>query len=273
MNLQDMFRQREGYAIAAFNVYGYEDAAAVLRSAQACSLPVILMVNRDAAAHMPLWVLGPLLGRMARAASVPVAVHLDHAVSLEPIREAVDCGFTSLMFDGSQLPFEENVEKTRQAMAIARERGVSVEAEIGSVAYSDPAIPIRSIYTEPREAKAFYEATGVDCLAVAVGTVHRMTTQSASIQYDRLQQIQDLITVPLVIHGSTSVTDADLQELSRRGVRKINIGTCLRMAFGNGLRKAVSDNPGEFDRVKLFQLPMALVEQAAGEKMRLLHTA
>lgn len=271
-NLNRLFEQCPRHAIAAFNVFGYEDARMVVDAAEENHCPTILMVNRDAAAHMPLPLLGPLLRRMAEAANVPVAVHLDHAIETQSIREAVQNGFSSVMFDGSQLPFPENVACTCETMDIAKPLDVSVEAEIGSVAYSDPSIKAAHIYTDPEEAKAFWEATRVDCLAVSVGTVHRMTAQTARLQYDRLESIQKLIQVPLVIHGSTGVSDEDLKRLSREGVSKINIGTCLRMAFGRGLREAVQSNPDEFDRIHLFQRPMQLVKEAASQKMQLLLT-
>lgn len=221
---------------------------------------------------MPLRFIGPLLRSMAQSAAVPVAVHLDHAVELASIETAITCGFSSVMFDGSQLSFADNVVLTRQAIAMARPQGVSVEAEIGSVAYNDPAIPAKHIYTDPQEAKDFWEATLTDCLAVSIGTVHRMQAQTAYLQFDRLQNISQAVAVPLVIHGSTGVSDEDLARLSRCGISKINIGTCLRMAFGNALRKAVQDNPDEFDRIRLFQQPCAAVRQAAARKMRLLQS-
>ena len=118
-------------------------------------------------------------------------------------------------------------------------------------------------FTEPEDAKRFYEATQVDCLAVSVGTVHRMTTQSITIQYDRLRRIQEQVSVPLVIHGATSVKDEDLIKLSLAGVRKINLGTCLRMTFGNTLRRVIEENPREFDRLKLFATPIEETLEAA----------
>ncbi len=273
MGLREMFAQYTGFAIAGFNVFGYEDASAVIRAAEKCDLPVILMVNRDAASFIPLHVIGPMLEQMARTAKVPVGVHLDHAVELSAIREAAECRFTSVMFDGSQLSVEENIDKTLETIAITRNRNISVEAEIGSVGYSDPAVKALQEYTEPEDAKRFFEATRVDCLAVSVGTVHRMTTEKVTIQYDRLRRIQQVVSAPLVIHGATSVRDEDLVKLSQAGIRKINLGTCLRMAFGNTLRESMNNNPEEFDRLKLFREPIRETEEEAARKMRLLYRA
>ena len=269
-DLNTLFREKRDHALAGFNVFGYEDAVSVIRAAESLGEGVALMVNRDAAAHMPLRYIGPLLIRLAQDASVSVGVHLDHAVSLIDIKEAIEIGFSSVMFDGSQLGFEENVEFTKRVMEMAAPRGVSVEAEIGSVGYSDPSMKAKNRFTKPEEAKAFYEQTKVDALAVSIGTVHRMVVQEANIQYDRIAEIKKSTSVPLVIHGSTGVCDEDLTKLSRAGIKKINIGTCLRMQFGKTLRRAMEEAPEEFDRIKLFQKPMKAVEEAVKAKMLLL---
>lgn len=269
-NLQSLFQQDKHRTIAAFNVYGYEDAKAVLSAAEELSVPVILMVNRDAAEHMPIRLIGPLLRRMAEDASIPACVHLDHAVSLDAIRCACENQFTSVMFDGSQLPVEENIEITRQVVALAHPLHISVEAEIGSVGYDEPSRTVKGILTEPEDARYFYDQTQVNCLAVSVGTVHRQTKQTAVIQYDRLLQIMQAVDVPLVIHGSSSVSDDDLTQLAQAGVRKINLGTCLRMAFGNTLRETIA-NTQEFDRIKLFGPSIEAARQSALKKMRLLN--
>ena len=268
VNLNHLFKQHNNYAIAGFNVYGYEDAVSVIKAAENLKEPVILMVNRDAENHIPLDIIGPMLISLAKKASVAVSVHLDHSICMKSIELAIQVGFSSVMFDGSQLSKEENIGLTRKVIALAHPHDVSVEAEIGSVGYSDPAVKAKWIYTEPEEALEFYQATGVDCLAVAVGTVHRMTAQTANIQFDSLKRIHEMVKVPLVIHGSTGVPDEDLKKLSASGVSKINIGTSLRMAFGKTLRQAMEDQPDEFDRIKLFQLPMQEVQRAAEQKMQ-----
>ena len=268
-NLQILFQNYPQKAIAAFNVYGYEDASAVLTAAETLGQPVILMVNRDAAGYMPLHLIGPLLHEMGERASVPVCVHLDHALSLNAIRIACCNQFTSVMIDGSQLPFEENVSLTRQVIALAHPLGISVEAEIGSVGYDEPSHTVKGVLTEPEEAKRFFGEARVDCLAVSVGTVHRQTQQTAVIQYERLSAIMKAVDVPIVIHGSSSVPDEDLTRLSRAGVRKINLGTCLRMAFGCTLRETVLQT-SDFDRIRLFRPSIEATTQSAMNKMRLL---
>ncbi len=271
-NLKDILKigSERGNAIAAFNIYGFEDAVAVIEAAEELDKPVILMANRDAIEHMPVDVIGMIMIHLAKKAKVPVCVHLDHATCIKTIKAAIDIGFTSVMFDGSQLPFDENVALTKEVVAMAHPKDISVEGEIGAVGYSDPSIDFTPQYTEPEEAKEFARLTDVDALAVAVGTVHRMVTQKACLQFERLKRIKELVNTPLVIHGATGVADEDLVRLVKCGVRKINLGTTIRLAFGNTLRQQFDQNPEEFDRIKLFKKCMVAVKERAKEKIKLL---
>jgi fructose-bisphosphate aldolase class II len=254
------------HAIPAFNVYGYEDAIAVVRAAEAMQAPVILAANLPAIRHMPLPYLAPLLLQAAREASVPVCVHLDHGASLESVQAAIDHGFTSVMFDGSQLPLEENIAVTRQVVRLARKAGVSVEAEVGSVGYSDPSLNMKHELSDPVEVERFVRETGVDAVAVSIGTVHRMEEQTASLRFDLLREIEQRVRTPLVIHGSTGVPNEDLRRLASHRVAKINIGTALRMAFGRSLREQMLADPHAFDRIAWFRQAMEAVRQTAIDK-------
>lgn len=270
VTLNELFSEKKDHALAGFNVFGYEDAAAVIAAAEETGEGVALMVNKVAAAHMPLHLLAPQLIRMAQDTDAHVAVHLDHATEEEVIREALDLGFSSVMFDGSQLPYEENASRTRRVVEMAHKTGVSVEAEIGSVGYSDPGSTARHVFTEPEEARRFYEDTGVDCMAVSVGTVHRMVVQEACLQFDRIAAIRKEVSVPLVIHGSSGVADEDLTRLSAAGIKKINLGTCLRLAFGHAMREIMEKDPEIFDRIRIMELAMPAVQAAAAHKIRLM---
>ena len=254
------------YAIPAFNVFGYEDATAVIRAAEAVQAPVILAVNIPAIRHMPLPYLAPLLLQAARDAAVPVCVHLDHGQDLATIQEAIAHGFSSVMFDGSQLPLEENIAVTKEVVRLARKHGVSVEAEVGSVGYSDPSMKLKHELSDPAEVERFTDETGVDAVAVSIGTVHRMEEQTASIRFGLLAEIEQRVRTPLVIHGSTGVPNRDLRRLAQARVAKINIGTALRMAFGNSLREQMAADPHVFDRIVLFKQAMEAVKQAAIDK-------
>ncbi|PKM51977.1 MAG: fructose-bisphosphate aldolase [Firmicutes bacterium HGW-Firmicutes-7] len=256
--------------VPSFNVFGYEDAKVIIEVAEELNAPVILMSNKDAVAHMDLKYSASLYRSMALETKVPVCIHLDHGQDFELCAKAIQAGYTSVMYDGSQLPLEENMKNTIEIVKMAHACGISVEAEIGSVGYSDPNIKAKRIYTEPEEAKLFAEKTGVDALAVAVGTLHRMTEQAAVLQYDRLEAIQNITSIPLVIHGSTGLTDEDLVKLTAYSIGKINLGTALRMTFGNTLRDEMNANPKEFDRIKFFKQPMIEVKKVVKEKYQLL---
>lgn len=255
-------------AIPAFNVYGYEDAKVILEVAKSLDAPAVLMTNRDAVTHMGSRNLCNLLKSISEDYSIPICIHLDHAKSMEEIEEAIKSGYTSVMYDGSSLPLEENISNTLDVIDFAKNYNVSVEAEIGSVGYSDPNMGSKGKYTELSEAKEFYDKTKIDFLAVAVGTLHRMTGQEAVINYELLTDIEKELDVPLVIHGSTGVKDHDLTKLSHTGVKKVNIGTAVRMIFGNSLKSQFETD--EFDRIKLFKKPMKDIERVVLEKYRLL---
>lgn len=254
-------------SVAAFNVFGYEDAISVIHAAEELNVPVVLMTNKDCVEFIPHEVIGPMLVILARAAKVPVCVHLDHSRSVESVERAIASGYTSVMFDGSQLPVKENLAITKQIVALAHAKDVSVEAEIGSVGYSDPNMVAKTEYTDPDQAAWFAQETGVDALAVAIGTVHRMRAQEARIDFDLLARIKQKVSTPLVIHGSSGVKDEDLAQMCQMGVAKINIGTSLRMAFGNTLRETVNEMTDEFDRLKFFPASMKAVAEKAKEKM------
>lgn len=258
------------YAVPAFNVFGYEDAKAVVEAAEEVGAPVILATNIAALKHMPLPYLAPVLTRLAKDAAVPVVVHLDHGKDIHAVKEAIAHGYSSVMFDGSQLPLEDNIARTKEIAELAKASGVSMEAEIGSVGYSDPAMQMKHILTDPDEAARFAEETGIDAVAVSIGTVHRMTDRSAQLDFDLLQRIQDKTRTPLVIHGSSGVPDDQLRRLVTYRVGKINIGTALRMAFGQTLRREMMNRPDEFDRIALFKPAMEAVKAAAIDKFRVL---
>ncbi len=260
----------KNYAIAGFNVFGYEDAISVVRAAEQLDMPVILMTNVDAIKHIPVDILGKMLVDIAHNASVEVCVHLDHGKSFEVVMSALKAGYSSVMYDGSQLPLDENIKKTKRVVDIAKYYNVSVEGEIGSVGYSDPTIKAKSLYTNPAEAKRFVEETGVDAVAVAIGTLHRMEAQEANIQFELLEEIEKKVDIPLVLHGSTGVRNEDLKALARTNISKVNIGTALRMAFGHTMRNELIKNPQEFDRLNLFKKSMVEVEKVALEKMMIL---
>ena len=252
--LSDVLRPclADGTAVAGLVVLGWEDAVAFVRAAEAEQRPVILQAGPGCRAHMPLAVLGAMFRSLGEGASVPVVAHLDHGESLAVCQAAVDCGFTSVMYDGSALPLAENIAKTREIVDMAHAQGVSVEAELGVVGYFHGA---PSSSTNPAEVARFASETGVDALAVAVGNSHLMTTPGAAVDRQHLAQIQAAApNLPLVLHGGSGIMPGLRSILAHEtSVCKFNIGTELRLVFGQSLRAALASNPDRFDRIQLLK--------------------
>jgi fructose-bisphosphate aldolase, class II len=253
-----------GYAVAGVVVQGWEDARAYVDAAEAENAPIILQAGPGARAHMPVQVFGAMFRALAERASVPVVAHLDHGANLAECRAAVDCGFTSVMFDGSRLSLAENIDQTAQIAAMAHAAGVSVEAELGFVGYAEGAT---SRGTDPAEATVFADQSGADALAVAIGNLHLMQSGQAAIDWDLLTALQSACPLPLVLHGGSGIGAADRARLVKCHVSKINIGTELRMTFGTALRGVLSD-PTLFDRNVILSQTMPALTAAARTAIR-----
>ena len=238
-----------GYAIAGVVCLGWEDSRAYVHAAQAENLPIILQAGPGCRAHTPLPVLAAMFRSLAKDVDVPVVIHLDHSTDLDECCEAIDSGFTSIMYDGSRLPLAENIENTGRAAELARSNGVSAEGEIGFVGYAEGEASAR---TDPKEAKKFCGETGIDAVAVSVGNVHLQQDRDAEIDFDAVRAISDVCETPLVLHGGSGIPHSVRQQLAREtSVCKFNIGTELRMAFGKGLREVLANDKAVFDRVKI----------------------
>lgn len=259
---------KHGYAVPGLVCLGWEDMRAFVAAAEAERAPVILQAGPSCRAHTPLPVLGKMFRNLAESTSAPIVIHLDHGYDLEECRIARDEGFTSLMFDGSRKPFEQNVEETATVASLAHEAGLSCEGEIGFVGYAGREA---SAGTDPEEAARFAAATGVDAMAISVGNVHLQTEQSEGLDVDRIRAIEALTTTPLVIHGGSGVSDSQRSELAAgSSICKFNIGTELRRVFGASARKALMDDPEVFDRVAILsQVEAPLKEAARGVIRRL----
>ena len=258
------------YSVACFNVFGWEDARAVVDGAAQLGAPVILAATLDFRKFMPVEVIAVMLRSLAERAPVPVCVHLDHTYDVDEVLRAVDLGFTSVMFDGSQLPLEENIAGTRRVAQYAHAAGCSVEAEIGSVPYAHGRAHIKTELTEIGEAVRLAGETGLDALAVSVGNVHRLTAPSAVIDFARLARICASVAVPLVIPGTSGIREQDIERLTRTRVAKFNIGTVLRQAFGRGLRETLARHAERFDRLEIMGDVMPIVGREAQRMIRLL---
>jgi fructose-bisphosphate aldolase, class II len=237
------------YAVAGLVVLGWEDAMAYVEAAEDAGLPVILQAGPGCRAHTPVPILGKMFRHLAEHASVPVVCHLDHARTFEECQTGIDHGFTSVMIDGSMLPLAQNIALTARVVELARTFGVSVEGEVGTVGYNGGA---NSTHTLPVEAAIFERETGIDALAISIGNLHLQTETLAKIDLKSLRTIEAATAVPLVLHGGSGIPSGMRRKLaSESKVTKFNIGTELRMAFGLALRAALTDQPEEFDRIKL----------------------
>ena len=238
-----------GYAVAGLVVLGWEDAKAFVQAAEAEGAPVILQAGPGCRAYTPLPIMAAMFRHLAERASVPVVTHLDHGESLAVCRQAVDLGFSSVMYDGSALPLAENIAATCAIVQMAHAAGVSVEAELGYVGYAQGA---QSRGTDPGQVAEFARETGVDALAIAIGNTHLMTTPGAQIDHGRLAAIRAAAPdLPLVLHGGSGISASDRRALARGRISKFNIGTELRQTFGAALRESLARDPARFDRIAI----------------------
>lgn len=239
--------RESGRCCPAFNVIQLEHAAAVVAAAERSQCPVILQVSQNAVRyHGALDPVGAAMLATARAARTPVAVHLDHAETAELVESAVAIGFSSVMFDASTLDYADNVRETERTARYCHDNGVWVEAELGEVG-GKGGVHVPGARTDPEEATRFVRDTGVDALAVAVGTSHAMLTRDAKLDFALVERLHAALTVPLVLHGSSGVPDGDLYAAARAGVGKINIATQLNKEFTAAVRDSLATHPDGVD--------------------------
>lgn len=232
-----------GTGIGAFNVILLEHAEAIISGAQAAGLPTILQISQNAVAyHGSLKPISVATIAAAESASVSLSVHLDHAEDTELIRQALDLGYDSIMYDGSKLDFAANIATSKKMAVLAHSYQASIEVELGEIGGKD-GVHAPGVRTDPAQAKIFVEETGVDLLAVAAGSSHAMTSRDAKLDFELIAQLHSMVPVPLVLHGSSGVSDPDLQSAIRSGMRKINIATHLNHVFTDAVRSVVDSDP------------------------------
>ena len=271
-NLKDILTpaQDKNYAVACFNVFGYEDARAVVDSAEARNASVILSINLDMRQFMTMEEIIGMLRPMAEKSKAPVCLHLDHTYEVDAVKEAIDVGFTSVMFDGSQLPISENISLIRDVVDYAHPKGVSVEAEVGSVPYASGRDHIKSALTEVADALIMEQQGQPDALAISIGNVHRLESGTVEIDLERFNELEKALNLPLVIHGTSGLEDKDIQMLSLRQVAKFNVGTVLRKSFGNSLRSTLESDPELFDRITMMKKVIPELRATAAKVISLL---
>ena len=240
--------QAGGYAIGAFNAENLEMVQAIIAAAEAEKAPVIIQTTPGTLKYAGPECFAALVNRLARDASVPVAMHLDHGNSYELAETCAREGYTSLMIDGSKLPFEENIMLTRKVVGMAG--NLPVEAELGTVGGKEDGMEAKPQYTDPGEAAEFVKRTGISSFAVAIGTAHGVYKGEPKLDLDRLSEVRAKVDIPLVLHGTSGVPENQVRECIRRGICKVNYATDLRIAFTAGVKKAIAEQPDAFDPKK-----------------------
>ncbi len=264
--------QKGGYAVGAFNVNNMEIIQAIVEAAEEVKSPVLLQASQGAIKYAGLPYIVALVKTAAERASVPVALNLDHGTSFDQAMKCIRGGFTAVMIDGSHYPFDENVAIVKKVVEVAHAVGVSVEGELGRIGGTEDDISVdaKDAYmTTPEEAKKFADETGVDALAVAIGTAHGLYHGEPKLDFERLAAIRELVDCALVLHGASGVPDEAIKKAVKIGVQKINIDTEIRLAFTQGVRKVITEQPKEFDPRKLLGPSKEAMKEVVKTKMRL----
>lgn len=253
------------YAVAAFDVCDHVFGEAIIEAAEELKTPVIMMVGEYGFVDFDAFY--PYLVERCRSAKVPVCLHFDHGPSYESCALAIRRGCTSVMFDGSQLPFAENVAITKKVVEMAHACGVDVEGEIGCIGSNEDSIEgpgSHVIYTEPADAVKFVEETGIDALAVAIGTVHGVYLKKPQLDFERLATIRSMVKIPLVMHGGSGLTEQNFADAVTNGMNKINAYTNVSIVAGKALRKVINDMPEETTHEEYTDI----LEKAAKEEIK-----
>ena len=266
--------KKEGYAVGQFNINNLEFTQAILKAAEEEKSPVILGVSEGAARYMDGFY--PVVQRVKALMTeyeitVPVAIHLDHGSSFEKCMQAIRAGFTSVMIDGSHLPLEENIALTKKVVDAAHAVGVSVEAELGRIGGQEDDIDVtdaEAMYAIPAECKELVEKTGVDCLAPALGSVHGPYKGKPKLGFKQMEEINELIDVPLVLHGGTGIPLEDIQKAIKLGHAKINVNTENQIAMTKVVRDILNEKPDLYDPRKYLGPARDAIKETVKNKMR-----
>ena len=253
VNLTTLLKKanKNNYAVAGLVVLGWEDALAYTQAADETGIPIILQAGPSCREHTPVPILGKMFRYLADQTKTHICCHIDHGYSLKECKEGMDNGFTSVMFDGSKLPLSKNINASLSIVKLAKSYKVSVEGEVGIVGYHNGKI---SEGTKVNEAKRFVDESGVDAIAISVGNTHLQTNKIAKIDIKKIIDLQNVINIPLVLHGSSGIGNAMRRKIAKTtNVAKFNIGTELRLIFGNSLRANILQNKDVFDRLKILK--------------------
>ena len=262
----------KGVAIASFNVHNLETIQAVVEGAAEERCPVIVQTTPGTLKHAGI----PYIAAMVKAASelyeIPVALHVDHCTSFETIMQCIRCGYTSVMIDAAHLPYEENVQMVKKVAEIAHSVGVAVEGELGRIGGVEDNLAVdarEATFTVPAEAKHFVDQTGIDMLAIAIGTAHGEYKGEPNLDFERLSAIRSIVDIPLILHGASGVPDVQIKESLRRGISKINIATELKIPMANAIKKVFANKPTENDPRNYMGKAKLAVKEVVRQKIRL----
>ncbi len=238
----------EGYAIGAFNAENMEMAQAIVAAAEKLNAPVIIQTTPSTVKYSSLETYASMIRAIANNAKVPVALHLDHGSSVELCKNALNAGYTSIMIDGSKLPLNENIAITKEVVDFCSEKGVPVEGEIGQVGGKEDDLEVENAgYTIPNEAVEFETNTGLTIMAVGVGTAHGFYAEEPVLNKELITKLKGMLKTPMVLHGASGISDEDIKDCIKRGICKVNFATELRVAYTEGVKKVLSENPDVFD--------------------------
>ena len=260
--------QKGGYAVGAFNVENMEMLKAVVAAAEELRAPVMLQTTPSTVRYGTLETFKAMAAAEAKKATVPVCLHLDHGSSYELVLKAIRAGYTSVMFDGSHETFEENIRLTKQAADAAKACGIPVEGELGMVGGKEDDLEVEEdTNTDPMQAKEFVEKTGVTSLAVAIGTAHGFYANKPVLDKERITEVKKLVSIPLVLHGASGLSDEDVKECVQRGMCKVNFATELRVVYTGAGKKLLAEDPELFDPKKLGIAGMEAVKEFVKGRM------
>jgi len=260
------------FAVGQFNMNNLEFAKAIVEAAMEENSPFIFGVSEGALKYMGIEYTVAIAEAAAKQSGLPIALHLDHGSSFEVAMKCIRAGFSSVMFDGSHYGLEENIELTKQVVKAARAMGVSVEGELGTIGGVEDDISVdeeHASLAKPEEAIRFYEETGVDCLAIAVGTAHGMYKGEPKIHYDIIEKVTAAIPVPVVLHGGSGVPDDAIRQSIQAGVGKINVNTENQVACTNAIREVLAGNANVYDPRKYLTPATVAMKAVVQEKIRL----
>ena len=263
VNLTTLLKKanKNNYAVAGLVVLGWEDALAYTQAADETGIPIILQAGPSCREYTPVPILGKMFRYLADQTKTHICCHIDHGYSLKECKEGMDNGFTSVMFDGSKLPLSKNINASLSIVKLAKSYKVSVEGEVGIVGYHNGKISER---TKVNEAKRFVDESEVDAIAISVGNTHLQTNKIAKIDIKKIIDLQNVINIPLVLHGSSGIGNAMRRKIAKTtNVAKFNIGTELRLIFGNSLRANILQDKDVFDRLKILKPTIKEIKKVA----------